>query len=143
MSVVRARFHSSPVPQGGISFDGFTQIAAIHHEPEETNARSGLDNAGCRGGRIQRRHHDSAAAQYADRRAEWWRRTTWAVDHTLSDNPDTQMVGYDVLGRLQASRLVLPADRTLFARWIDMSAFDAVDIDADQADTSRWEGNNG
>lgn len=80
---------------------------------------------------------------YADRRAEWWRRTTWAVDHTLSDNPDAQMVGYDVLGRLQASRLILPADRTLFARWIDMSAFDAVDIAAEQADTSRWEGNNG
>jgi hypothetical protein len=53
----------------------------------------------------------------ADRRAEWWRRATWAVDHTLSDDLDAQIVGFDVLGKLQASRLISSADRRLFAAW--------------------------
>ncbi|MEZ5210749.1 hypothetical protein [Gordonia sp. (in: high G+C Gram-positive bacteria)] len=30
---------------------------------------------------------------YADRRAEWWRRATWAADHALSSHPKAQLVG--------------------------------------------------
>lgn len=74
---------------------------------------------------------------YADRRAEWWRRTTWAVDHTLSDDPGAQLVGYDVLARLQASRLVVAADRTLFAHWIAVSTFRSMDTLAHPADTGH------
>lgn len=54
---------------------------------------------------------------YADRRAEWWRRATWAVDHSLSDNLDAQIVGFDALAKLQSSRLASPSDRDLFAGW--------------------------
>jgi hypothetical protein len=65
--------------------------------------------AGVIAGIVQRTH--------ADRRAEWWRRATWAVDHTLSDDEDTQLVGFDVLEKLQSSRLATRADRELFAAW--------------------------
>jgi hypothetical protein len=53
----------------------------------------------------------------ADRRAEWWRRATWAVDHTLSKDLDAQIVGFDVLIKLQSSRLATRPDRDLFANW--------------------------
>jgi hypothetical protein len=65
--------------------------------------------AGVIAGILQRTH--------ADRRAEWWRRATWAVDHTLSDDEDTQLLGFDVLAKLQSSRLATGADRELFALW--------------------------
>jgi hypothetical protein len=56
-----------------------------------------------------------AQRAYADRRAEWWRRATWAVDHTLEDDIDEQVLGFDVLAKLQKSKLATATDRELFA----------------------------
>ncbi len=71
---------------------------------------------------------------YADRRSEWWRRATWAVDHTLSEDVDTQIVGFDVLVKLQSSRLATRSDRDLFADWATPVAF-GDDIGDQAADT--------
>ena len=71
---------------------------------------------------------------YADRQAEWWRRAMWAVDHTLSEDVDAQMVGFDVLAKLQSSRLTTRSDRDLFAEWATPVAL-GDDIDREQADT--------
>jgi hypothetical protein len=69
----------------------------------------------------------------ADKRAEWWRRATWAVDHTLSDDEDAQIIGFDVLGKLQASHLISRQDRDLFMAWGTPQAL-ADDNTEDQAD---------
>jgi hypothetical protein len=61
---------------------------------------------------------------YADRRAEWWRRATWAADHALSTNPKAQLVGYNALIGMQASKLASVEDRSLFADWME-STFQA------------------
>jgi hypothetical protein len=76
---------------------------------------------------------------YADRQAEWWRRATWAVDHTLSVDVDTQMVGFDVLAKLQSSRLATRSDRDLFAEWATPVAF-GDDVEDEEADNVDEEG---
>jgi hypothetical protein len=75
---------------------------------------------------------------HADRRAEWWRRATWAVDHTLSDDVDAQIVGFDILAKLQSSRLATRADRELFAELGTPVAL-GDDTDAQVADTGPEE----
>ena len=75
----------------------------------------------------------------ADKRAEWWRRATWAVDHSLSDSPAAQVVGFDILGKLQESSLVTRADRHLFAAWASTRIFDGDDTDQDPAHTGTDE----
>lgn len=73
---------------------------------------------------------------YADLRAEWWRRAAWAVDHILSEADDATVVGMEVLGRLQESRLAVRADRQMFANWIEPAAIgrDIVDDLSDNGD---------
>ncbi|MFZ2512048.1 MAG: hypothetical protein WAW85_13295 [Gordonia sp. (in: high G+C Gram-positive bacteria)] len=64
---------------------------------------------------------------YADRRAEWWRRATWAVDQALSGEPERQVVGVDALRVIQESKLASDEDRSLFARWfLSVSAPDDI-----------------
>ena len=75
----------------------------------------------------------------ADKRAEWWRRATWAVDHTLSDDEDAQIVGFDVLAKLQASHLITREDRALFMAWGTPQAL-ADDTEDAQADNEVEEG---
>lgn len=41
----------------------------------------------------------------ADGRAEWWRRTQWALDHALDKDPSTRALGLVALGTLAASEL--------------------------------------
>lgn len=64
---------------------------------------------------------------HSDRRAEWWRRAAWAVDHTLSDDERTRIVGFDTIAKLQSSGLATAADRQLFAGWGAPSSFDYGD----------------
>ena len=75
----------------------------------------------------------------ADKRAEWWRRATWAVDHTLSDNEDAQVIGFDVLGKLQRSHLITRTDRDLFADWGMDWVFLKADTSATAGDTGAEE----
>lgn len=76
----------------------------------------------------------------SDKRAEWWRRATWAVDHTLSDNIDAQVVGFDILGKLQQSRLITDSDRALFADWVTARLLPIGDTAAGASDTGAQEG---
>jgi hypothetical protein len=46
----------------------------------------------------------------ADRRSEWWRRTTWAFERTFSvDNAEAEL-GWKVLGTLMGSTLATKYD---------------------------------
>ncbi|WHU46449.1 hypothetical protein QNM97_21045 [Gordonia sp. L191] len=79
---------------------------------------------------------------YADRRAEWWRRAAWAVDHTLSDNTDAQVLGFDVMAKLQTSPLVTKTEADVFSSWGRTRLFDhrTRDNASDQNDNDRQEG---
>lgn len=76
---------------------------------------------------------------HADKRAEWWRRATWAVDHSLSDDVDAQVLGFDVLAKLQGSPLATESDRELFAKWGAPQVLDEDDMRDHEADTGGEE----
>ena len=46
----------------------------------------------------------------ADRRSEWWRRTTWAFEQSLSDNNVEARLGWKLLVGLLRSTLVTNSD---------------------------------
>ncbi len=46
----------------------------------------------------------------ADRRTEWWRRTTWAFERTFSDKDAEARLGWTVLVTLIGSRLATRDD---------------------------------
>ena len=46
----------------------------------------------------------------ADRRSEWWRRTAWAFERSLSDNDVEAELGWKVLGTLVESTLATKND---------------------------------
>ncbi len=46
----------------------------------------------------------------ADRRSEWWRRTTWAFERTFSDDDGQAQLGWTMLSALVGSRLVTKDD---------------------------------
>ncbi|KXO99190.1 hypothetical protein [Tsukamurella pseudospumae] len=50
----------------------------------------------------------------ADRRAEWWRRVSWAFDHVLSGDDQRVTFGWTILIRLRESRLATRDDRAVF-----------------------------
>jgi hypothetical protein len=49
----------------------------------------------------------------ADRRSEWWRRTTWAFERSLSNHNAEARLGWQVLGALLKSTLVTKSDYDL------------------------------
>lgn len=60
--------------------------------------------------------------QIADRRAEWWRRLSWAFDHSLSNDPDEVDFGWLMIEHLAASKLATSDDTKFFQavaeRWV-------------------------
>ncbi|MET9326576.1 hypothetical protein [Tsukamurella sp. NPDC003166] len=58
----------------------------------------------------------------ADRRAEWWRRVSWAFEQVLSGDSNRESFGWEVLVRLRDSKLATPEDKVMFQsladRWI-------------------------
>lgn len=46
----------------------------------------------------------------ADRRSEWWRRTTWAFERTFSPNDEQATLGWKVLSTLVSSKLATKDD---------------------------------
>lgn len=50
----------------------------------------------------------------ADRRAQWWVRTQWALEASLSANPRRSLAGLAVLNDLKTSSLATREDRALF-----------------------------
>ena len=49
----------------------------------------------------------------ADRRSEWWRRTTWAYERTFSENDIEAEIGWSVLSTLVESKLATKSDSDL------------------------------
>ena len=45
---------------------------------------------------------------------EWWRRLSWAFDHSLSTDPDEADFGWVMLDHLARSQLATKADEELF-----------------------------
>ncbi|WP_289563145.1 hypothetical protein [Cellulomonas cellasea] len=59
-----------------------------------------------------------AQRRRADAKAEWWRRTQWALDEVLTGAPERRRVGVAVLYRLAESELATPDDLEVFdAAW--------------------------
>ena len=58
---------------------------------------------------------------YSDRRAEFWRRTEWALEASVSPDPQLQAMGTMVLASLAKSDLIASEEelRLLDAVWID------------------------
>lgn len=52
----------------------------------------------------------------SDRRAEWWRRATWAIEHTESADDDKAKVGFLVLEELLDSDLATPTENAIISR---------------------------
>jgi hypothetical protein len=46
----------------------------------------------------------------ADRRAEWWRRAEWAIEHAVSEREETVEVGLISMMHLLESDLATPAE---------------------------------
>jgi hypothetical protein len=71
----------------------------------------------------------------ADRRSEWWRRTTWAFERTFSFNDMEAMLGWKMLSELVSSKLATNDDR-------DMVRVIAADIESSAApavrDAAAW-----
>lgn len=49
----------------------------------------------------------------ADRRSEWWRRVTWALERTFSEDQNQQELGWSVLDTLVASTLATKDDQRI------------------------------
>ncbi len=49
----------------------------------------------------------------ADRRSEWWRRVTWALEQTFSDDQNQQELGWSLLDTLVTSTLATKDDQRI------------------------------
>ena len=87
----------------------------------------------------------------ADRRAEFWRRTEWALAATVSPDPQMQAIGTELLATLARSELVASDEELMFldAVWLEPIAEaeeayldDELGLDEDPDHTGR-DGPNG
>ena len=60
--------------------------------------------------------------ELSDRRAEWWRRATWALDKTASGTEYDQLIGWQVLRCLLASELATPTESAIIEALADVVA---------------------
>lgn len=64
----------------------------------------------------------------ADSRAEWWRRTQWALDRALDEDDETRALGLATLNVLAASELARTEELELFdAAWENVASGDSGD----------------
>ncbi|MFI7481615.1 hypothetical protein ACH9EU_04275 [Kocuria sp. M1R5S2] len=49
----------------------------------------------------------------ADERAEWWRRTQWAIDHASAEDEEKAIIGVEALTLLSKSPLAADEDRVM------------------------------
>lgn len=56
----------------------------------------------------------------SDNRAEWWKRTQWAIDSSMSDEPDRAKIGLRVMSVLAESPLAGPEElKIIGSAWVD------------------------
>lgn len=61
-----------------------------------------------------------AQKREADDRAEWWKRTQWAIDSSMSDEPDRATLGLRVMSILAESKLAGPEElNIIMSAWVD------------------------
>jgi GAF domain-containing protein len=86
----------------------------------------------------QRATADRAALEQkrrADDRAEWWRRTQWAIDAATSLDPIRQEAGVEALLQLSYSDLATEEDRLILdAIWVSNPVANPEDPDAGRPD---------
>lgn len=101
----------------------------------------------------QRSKSDTLALQQktdADSRAEWWRRTQWALDHALSRDQDTKALGLAALAVLTRSELARTEELELMdIAWQSVNGEtgdgdeEDLDSDPDAVDAGDGMGDNG
>jgi hypothetical protein len=61
-----------------------------------------------------------AQKRESDNRAEWWKRTQWAIDRSMSDERDRAKLGLRVMSVLAASALAGPEElKIVTSAWVD------------------------
>lgn len=61
-----------------------------------------------------------AQKRESDNRAEWWKRTQWAIDSSMSDEPDRAKLGLRVMSVLAESTLAGPEElKIITSAWAD------------------------
>jgi hypothetical protein len=68
----------------------------------------------------------------ADRRSEWWRRTAWAFERSLSDNNVEAQLGWKVLDALLGSTLVTNSDSNIVQVIAEHVAVSEYNVDEGQ-----------
>ena len=87
-----------------------------------------------------------AQKREADNRAEWWKRTQWALDHALDEDPNSKALGLAALAVLTHSELARTEELELLD--IAWQAVDGEDNDdegpvAENVDSADDMGDNG
>ncbi|OZG28888.1 hypothetical protein BH683_012455 [Williamsia sp. 1138] len=72
----------------------------------------------------------------ADRRSEWWRRATWAVERTFSETEEEAATGFAVLAVLVQSNLITATERDMVTA-LAQQALEADNEDNDPTDQER------
>lgn len=71
----------------------------------------------------------------ADRRSEWWRRTTWAFERTFSTDDAQAGLGWKLLAALVQSKLVTKDDSDIVQVIAEHTALDDAWQEDDDGDT--------
>lgn len=69
----------------------------------------------------------------ADRRSEWWRRTSWALDLTFSEAQEKRRLGWSLLLALAASKLVTKGDSDILQAIAEHAALKGDDDDGEDS----------
>ena len=72
----------------------------------------------------------------ADRRSEWWRRTTWAFERTFSGDQEQRRLGWTLLFVLVSSKLVTKGDSEFVQAVAEHVALEDADDDDDGEDAT-------
>lgn len=65
----------------------------------------------------------------ADRRSEWWRRTTWALERTFSGDEDQRRLGWSLLLALATSKLVTKGESDILQAIAEHEALESGEDD--------------
>ena len=71
----------------------------------------------------------------ADRRSEWWRRTTWAFERTFSVDSGQARLGWRILKTLVFSRLATKAESDLVQIIAEAETLDWINREGDGDDS--------
>lgn len=79
----------------------------------------------------------------ADRRSEWWRRTTWAFERTFSPDDAQAQLGWRMLETLQRSTLATSDDSDIVQVIAEHAALGSAEQEGDGGDTADTDDKHG